>query len=70
MCACGSEVETTEHFLLCCHPYSAQRLQLFEDLEKVGSIFFNLNVKVKSVFYYMVLYQQLPKVLITIFLNL
>ena len=37
MCACGSEVETTEHFLLCCHLYSPQRLELFEDLEKVDS---------------------------------
>ena len=25
-CACGSEVETTEHFLLRCHVYSSQRL--------------------------------------------
>ena len=30
MCACGSEVETTEHFLLRCHLYSPQRLELFE----------------------------------------
>ena len=35
MCACGTEVETTEHFLLRCHFYSTQRLQLFENLEKV-----------------------------------
>ena len=25
MCACGSEVETTEHFFVCCHLYSPQR---------------------------------------------
>ena len=29
MCACRSEVETTEHFLLHCHLYSPQRLELF-----------------------------------------
>ena len=34
MCACGSEVETTENFL-------------FENLEKVDSNFLNLNVKDK-----------------------
>ena len=34
-CACGSEVETTEHFLLRCHVYSSQRLELFQNLEKV-----------------------------------
>ena len=43
MCACGSEVETTE------------RLELFENLKKVDYIAPN---------------QQLPKVLITKFLNL
>ena len=32
MCACGSEVETTDHFLWCCHLYSPQRLELFENL--------------------------------------
>ena len=47
MCACGNEVETTEHFLLRCHLYSPQRLELFENLEKVESNFFNLNIKDK-----------------------
>ena len=50
MCACGSEVETTEHFLLGCHLYSPQRLELFENLEKVDSSFLNLNVKDKVSF--------------------
>ena len=40
MCGCGSEVETTEPFLLRCHLYSPQRLELFENLEKVDSSFF------------------------------
>ena len=50
MCACGSEVETTEHFLLCCHLYSPQKLELFENLEKLNSSFLNLNVKDKVSF--------------------
>ena len=45
MCACGSEVETTKHFLLRCHLCSPQKLELFEDLGKVDSRFLNLNVK-------------------------
>ena len=47
MCACGSEVKTTEQFLLRCHLYSPQRLELFENLEKVDASFLNLNVKDK-----------------------
>ena len=50
MCACGSEVETTEHFLSRCHLYSPQRLKLFENLEKVDSSFLNLKVKEKASF--------------------
>ena len=50
MCACGSEVETNEHFLLRCHLYSQQRLELFENLEKADSNFLNLNVKDKFSF--------------------
>ena len=45
MCACGTEVETTEHFLLCCQFYSSQRLELFENLEKVEPIFLSLSAK-------------------------
>ena len=50
MCACGSEVETTEHFLLRCHLYSPQRLELFENLQKGDSSFSNLKVKDKISF--------------------
>ena len=50
MCACGSEAETTEYFLLRCHLYSPQRLELFENLGKVDSSFLNLNVKGKVSF--------------------
>ena len=38
MCACGS------------HLYSPQRIELFENLEKVDSSFLNLNVKEKVSF--------------------
>ena len=40
MCVCGSEVETTEHFFLRYHLYSPQRLELFENLERVDSFVF------------------------------
>ena len=43
MCACGTEVETAEHFLLRCHFYSTLRLELFENLEKIDLNFLNLN---------------------------
>ena len=45
MCACGTEIETTEHVFMRCHLYSAQRLELFERLRKVDSHFLNLNEK-------------------------
>ena len=45
MCACGTEVETTEHFLLRCQFYSTQRLELFENLEKVEPNFLSLSAK-------------------------
>ena len=47
MCAFGSDVEITEHFLLRCYLYSPQRLEHFENLEKVDSSFLILNVKDK-----------------------
>ena len=45
MCACGTEIETTEHFFLLCHLYSTQRLKLFESFKKIDSNFLNLNEK-------------------------
>ena len=47
MFARGSKVETTEHFLLTCDLHFLQRLELFENLQKVDSSFLNLNVKNK-----------------------
>ena len=52
---CGTEVETTEHFLLWFHFYSTLRLELFENLEKVDPNLLNLNEKDKSMFYYTVI---------------
>ena len=51
MCACGNEVETTEHFLLRCHLYTLLRLELFENLEKVDPSFLNLKVIEKVSFF-------------------
>ena len=51
MCACGSEVETAEHFHLRCHLYSPQRLELLGNFEKVDSSFLNLKVKDKVSFF-------------------
>ena len=45
MCACGADVETTEHFLFHCHFYSSQRLELFDNLEKANPDFKNLSDK-------------------------
>ena len=45
MCACLTEVETTEHFFLRCHLYNTQSLELFENLKKIDSSFCNLNEK-------------------------
>ena len=45
MCACGADVETTSHFLLSCHFYSTQRLELFDNLERANPGFRNLSDK-------------------------
>ena len=34
MCACGTEIETTEYFFLHSQFYSTQRLELFKSLKK------------------------------------
>ena len=43
MCACGTEIETIEHFLWCCQFYSTERLKLFEKIEKVELNFLSLS---------------------------
>ena len=45
ICACGNEIETTEHFFLRCHFFSAQRKELFKSLEKMDPHFLELNPK-------------------------
>ena len=32
MCRCSAEIENTEYFLLSCHFYSAQRFELFNNV--------------------------------------
>ena len=39
MCSCGTEAETTEHFLLRCRLYCALRFKLFKNLEKIDPNF-------------------------------
>ena len=58
MCECRTEIETTEHFLLRCQFYSAQRLELFENLEKVEPNFFKVKCK-ESSFYFIVWFSNL-----------
>ena len=70
MCGCGTEVETTEHFLLQCHFYSAMMLELFKSLEKIDPNFLNLNEKDKSMFYYTVIKETNLKVSIKVFLTM
>ena len=50
MCACGADVETTKHFLMCCHFYSTQRLELFDNLERANPDFKNLSDKDQASF--------------------
>ena len=45
MCSCNTEIESNEHFLLRCHFYSSQRLELFNKLNKINSSFFKLSAK-------------------------
>ena len=45
MCACGAEVESTEHFLLRCHFYNTQRLEHFENLKKVAPNILSFSAK-------------------------
>ena len=47
MCPCTTELETTEHFLLCCHCFSTQRSELFENLYSHDPSFSKLNTKEK-----------------------
>ena len=44
MCACGTEIETTEHFLLRRQFYSTQRLELWK-LQKVEPNFLSLSAR-------------------------
>ena len=45
MCGCNAEIENTEHFLLRCNFYSAQRFEFFNDIDKVDLSFIQLRTK-------------------------
>ena len=45
MCSSNMEIESNKHFLLRCHFYSSQRLELFDELNKINSSFFKLSSK-------------------------
>ena len=45
VCPCGAEVETTKHFLLHCHCFSTQRIELFDNLYNLDSSFPKLNTQ-------------------------
>ena len=45
MCGCNVETENTEPFFLCCHFYSAQKLELFNNINKVDLSFTQLGTK-------------------------
>ena len=45
MCSCNTEIESNEQFLLRCHFYFSQRLQLFDEHNKMNSSFFKLSAK-------------------------
>ena len=47
MCPCGTDVETTEHFLLLCLCFSTQKFELFHYLFRLDPSFSNLNTKEK-----------------------
>ena len=47
MCPCGTEVETTEHFLLRCHYFSSQRSELVDNLYNLDLSFSKINNKEK-----------------------
>ena len=47
MCPCGTDVETTENFLLRCCCFSTQRSELFDYLYRLDPSFSKLNAKDK-----------------------
>ena len=49
MCPYCTDVETTEHFLLCCHCFSTQGSEPFHNLFSLDPSFQKLNTKEKVV---------------------
>ena len=71
MYVCGSEFEFTVQSLLLCRLYSPQRLELFDNLEKVDSSFLNLNGKDKVFFLWVSItnFQKLQKKILRFVIN-
>ena len=47
MYSCGAKAETIEHFLLRCHCFSTQKIELFDNLYNLDSSFSKLGIKDK-----------------------
>ena len=45
MCGCNAEIENTERLLLRCHFYSAQRFEVFNNINKIDLSFTQLGTK-------------------------
>ena len=45
MCSYNTEIKSNKHFLLRCHFYSSQRLELFDNLNNINFSFFKLSAK-------------------------
>ena len=58
MCSCNTETKSNENFLLCCHFYSSQRLELFNKLNKINSSFFKLSAKNQAKVCYTVIHTK------------
>ena len=69
MCACVTEIETTEHFLLHCQFCSTQRLELSENHEKVDPHFLSFSATNQILILVLVL-EPAPKILIKKFLKM
>ena len=58
MSSCNKGIESNEPFLLHCHFYSSQRLELFNKLNKINSSFFKLSAKNQAKVCYTVIHTK------------
>ena len=45
VCSCNTEIKSNKHFLLRCHFYFSERLEILDDLKKLTLFFFKLSAK-------------------------